>query len=715
MPSTPSPTLTATPAPRRRWVPWLAAGAMLLLLVWGGLTWWLDPWLQRTVEQRVLEASQGRYHLRIGRLRTHLWPLGAEAQAVRVRTVAAAPDSQRLPRVELAVGRIRIAGVGWTALLRRSEVIVDSLVLESVAVQLRGLPAGAGTKPLHKQLPVAGLRIGWFAVRHLRGSYGSPARPWAQVADASLALQDVRLSAAGAADSGRIGYARQAVARVRGLLARVPGHTVRLVGLEASTVKRRLLVDSLLIRPLQPITDRRSPTVRIHLALPRLLLSGLDGARLAHRHFQADTLRILSPQLALTLPARKPPSLHEVLQPYLRVCRLQALLVVDGRVRVAGTELAPAVAGVRLQGASVQVLPYAGRPQGMYYARQWKLQTGRVTATLNAPYYHLSWQGLQADSRRGHLRLAQVLVVPTLSVVELARRKGHQAAHVSARLPELLLTGLDFPAAINQGELKATTLLIRNARVSTRSDGRFPMNPAISRVTPEALGRLPFRFALQRLQINRATLTMLYRAPRQAQPGTMQITRFGGTLRNLSNDPARMSAAHPLTGEATGWLQGQCRARLELRANLLDSRGYHTISGTFGAAPLAILNSMTVPTRGLKFRSGQIRQIRFRMSLNKTEARGTMWGEYTSLNLQRLNRQNQPGVLHRIETTLINGLVIRDDNPRRPGGAVVPGRIRSDRERRYSVFSLWRQGLVSGLLTSAGVPGAIAKKLSEAE
>ncbi|OWP64542.1 hypothetical protein CDA63_04010 [Hymenobacter amundsenii] len=343
------------------------------------------------------------------------------------------------------------------------------------------------------------------------------------------------------------------------------------------------------------------------------------------------------------------------------------------------------------------------------------MRTGLTTATLNAPYYHVQWRSLRADTRQGQLALSQVLVVPTLSVVALSRAKGHQAAHVTVRVPALSFAILDFEAAANRHELRAAALTVTKARVSTRSDGRFAQNPNISHVTPEELAKVPFRLAIDRLRIGQGTITAQYRAPRDAQPGLIQITDFGGTLRNVSNDPARMSAAHPLTGTASGLLQGRCRARVQLQANVLDPAGRHTVSGTFYQAPLSILNSMTVPTRGIRFRSGLIERIDFRMQLDQQAARGTMRARYTNLKLQRLNRQNKPGLLHRLETTAINGLVIRDNNPRQPEQELKTGSMRSARERRYSVLTLWRQGLVSGLLNSAGVPAPLAKKLSEGE
>lgn len=703
-------------ASRRRRGHWLLALAGLLAVgIWAGLTFWLDPWLGGMLEDKVQTASHGRYQLRIGELHTSLWHRRAELHTLHLRTIGSTADSVRLPRVEATLGTLQIAGVGLWQLLRRGEVPLDSVALDAVTLQLSGWPQSASSLPLHRQLPMEGLRIGKIVVRHARGVYGPAAAPAVQIGTVDLLFRDVRLSAAGAADSGRIGYAAAVAVQARNLRAQVPGHRLHLRRLVAASGSRRLEADSLTIHPLQRITSQRSRNVRVSLVLPRLVLTGLHAAGLARRQFRADSLRLSSPRMALTLPARQPPALHEALRPYLRQCQLQTLAVTDAQLRIAGTELAPAVADVHITGSRVQVLPHVGRPMDMYYAQAWQVHTGRATATLNAPYYHLAWQRLRADTRAGRLQLTNVLLLPTMSVVKLAQSKGHQAAHVTARIPELAFTGLDFPAALNQEQLRATTLTLRAPRVSTRSDGRFPINPAISHVTPEALGRVPLRFTLQQLQVRQTTITMLYRSPRSPQPGTLQITRFAGTLRNISNDPRRMNAAHPLTGEASGRLQDQCLARLTLRANLLDPAGRHTVTGVFGAAPLAILNAMTVPTRGLGFKSGQINRIRFQMELSQTAAEGTMWGHYTDLKLQLLNRQNKPGLLHRAETSLVNGIFIRDNNPRRPGQPLQPGQMSSGRERRFSVFSLWRQGLVSGLLNSAGVPSGLAKKLSEGE
>ncbi|WP_460614656.1 AsmA family protein [Hymenobacter seoulensis] len=708
--------VSASPTAQKHWGRWLLLGlGVLVVAVVVGLTFFLDPWLRSTLEKQVAKRSQGRYHLRIGELRTSLWQQTIRLRHIQIRTVGTTPDSARMPRLRLAVGRLEVGSVGLLALLRGKQVPIDSVVLDSVALRLLGLPAEGSKVPLHQQLPLEGLRIKQVQARHVWVSYGASAQPLVQLGESALQVRDLWLSAEGSADSSRISYAAGLAAQLQGAVLRMPGHKVTLGKASFSSDSGRLRLAAVAVHPEQGITATRTRAARISLALPQVVLTGLDAAQLARQHFRADTLRLSRPRLALTLPSQKPPSLHELLASYLTECRLKQLVVEKGQLRVTGLELAPSVADIDVSASDMRVLPHQRQPSSMYYAQRWLVRTGRASATLDAPYYHLSWQKLTADTRAGQLRLTNTLVVPTMPVEALARSKGHQSAHVSVKIPDLLLTGFDYPAAANQQQLRVQSLTLRRPSVSTRSDGRFPINPNPSIATPEKLGQLPFRFGVEKLRVEGATITMLYRAPRDPKLGVMSLNRMGITLRNITNNPQRMSAARPLTGEATGWVQNAGFARVALRANLLDAAGRHTFSGAFGTTSLTILNSMTVNTRGLAFRSGDIRSIRFQMALDRRSATGTMWSEYSNLKLQLLNDQERPGVLHRIGTSAVNGIFIRDNNPRKPGQPLETGKISSSRELRYSVFSLWRQGLVSGLLNSAGVPAGLAKKLSESE
>ncbi|MBD2716462.1 hypothetical protein KBK19_15580 [Microvirga sp. STR05] len=718
--STVSSAAPATTAPRRRWgktVLWLLLGLVVAAVV--AVVFFLDPWLRRALERQVTKASNGRYELSIKELETSLWKRSATVRGVQLRTRAGAPaDTAALPELRLDLGELRVSGVGLLAVLRRQVVPVDSVVADSAQVRLARLPATSGSgKPLYSRLPLGlpGLQLGFVALRRVRVRYGTLHRAKGQIEQATLQARDLLLSAAGAADTSRLGYARQVQVELGQVVARLPGHLMQLQRGTFSSESQQVLVGGLRLVPLQPVSAQRSPAARIDLDVSDARLLGLRAAALARGTLRADSLVLLGGRLAVTLPTVAPPP-HKLLAAYLPRILVGGVRVAGAGVRVAGTKWAPAVHDIRLTGSGLHLSPQTySAPGYLYYARAWTLQTGRAYAALNAPYYQLACEALRADTRRGLLALRMVRVAPTMTVAELARRKGHQTAHVTVRLPELNVQALDFAALLRQGNLQARQLELKGARIVTMSDGRFPVNPKNSIATPDAVGRLPFRVDVRQVRIQDAGIRMSYRSPRSAQAGVMGIQQFTGTLRNFSNDPRHMSAARPLTGEATGVLQKQSRARMVLRANLLDPNGRHTVQGSFTSTPLAALNPMVVPTRGIRFRSGQIQRIRFEMQLGRAQAQGTMWAEYRDLKLELLNKKNKPGVLHRIETSLANGIFLRDNNPRQPGQDLKTGQMASRRELRYSVFSLWRQGLVSGLLNSAGVPKPLAKKLSESE
>ncbi|QJX45480.1 hypothetical protein HMJ29_00415 [Hymenobacter taeanensis] len=703
---------------RTHWGWWLLGGLCLLGIAAIIALHQLDPWLRRKAEQQVATASRGRYHLHIGSLQTSLWDQTLAVRGLWLDTnPAISPtDSARFPRVKLAVGRLDVRGIGLLALLKKGVVPIDSVVLDAVALQLAAMPATAGSsQPLYQQLPVEGIRVGHFRLRQAHGTVGPLQQPLVQLSNGQLQVHDILLSAAGAADAKRIGYASALAGEITGLAVRVPGHQVKLMRGRFSSEQQQLLLDSLLVHPTRPINDQQEKTTRISMVMPRLRLTGLDAALLARKHLRMDTLQVSSPKLALTLPTVKPPSLHVLLAPYLQECRLQRLEITGGTLRIAGVSQAPVAGNMRAIATNIQVLPRNAARPAVYYAEAWSVWTGVASLRMDAPYYNLSWQQLRADTRPGTLRLTGIRLVPTMSVVAMARSKGHQAAHIMVKSPEMRVTGIDYRAAQKQRVLQVGSIIVPQTQMYTRSDGRFRINPARSVMTPEALGQLPFQFNVRQLRFQRVTIQLAYRAPRDPTPGTMSLNRLSISLHNITNNPHLMGPRSPMTGEATGWIQDRCFAKLSLQANLLDRSGAHTVQGVFRQAPLSILNSMTVPTRGIAIKSGHVKQIRFSMALNQQAASGTMWARYTDLKLQLLNQKERPGLLKRVETSVVNGIFIRDDNPRKPGQPLKPGQMTSGRERRSSVFTLWRQGLVSGMLNSAGVPAKLAKKLSESE
>ncbi|WP_375435432.1 hypothetical protein [uncultured Hymenobacter sp.] len=708
---------------RLSWGQWISLSVGLLLLLVGLGLWALDPWLRRLLEKQVATQSGGRYELRVGALHTRIWQGTLQLRNLRLRTRTGhelSAEATRLPVVRLELARLDVLGVGLWQVLQRQIVPVDCLALDSLFVRVSSpWPAGKSPNlPLYRQLPfgLPGVRVAQLSVRRVQAAYRPLVEDSISFRRGDVVLRDVLLSQAGAADTQRLAYARTLAVGLTGGRIVAFKHQLALGAIRFSSRRQRLQLDSLVVHPLQPVSDQRTREPRLAVLLPRLVAAGFRAERLATRRLHADTLRLTAPRIGLAAPTVTPKPLHEMLAPWLRQLTLTHFALTRGSLYILGLKQHPNLQDIAIRGTDVRIdSASAGAAGRLYYARNWRLHTGPIRSLLDGPDYKLAYRQLDLETKTGKLVIQGLHVLPTLSATALNRQKGYETPHITALLPYVALHGFDFPAFTRRGQLRMQELEVRAGRLQVLSDGRFPPDPRTSAMTPEALGKLPFRMDIRRVTLRRGTLYTEYRSADNPVPGRLSLTRFSVTLTNITNDPRRMNAAHPAIGHATAWLQNRCRVDVKLVANLLATSGAHRLSGRFGAAPLAILNPMTAEVAALAIRKGQVQAIRFALDFNRRRGWGTVWAHYSDLKVTMLKARGpkRKNLLTRVGTTLLNGLVVRDNNPRR--GKLLPGRARATRNLQHSVFTVWQHSLFVGLLHSVGVPAQIAQQLIEDE
>ncbi|OON68530.1 hypothetical protein [Hymenobacter sp. CRA2] len=722
-----SPPSTDAPAarPRFRWLWWLAGVLLVLgvLAVVGARLF--DPWLRRKLVQLVHDKSQGRYELHIGELRTNWARRALTLRRVWLRPTGW-PNKQpsKAPGepawLLLTVDQFRVAGIGVGALLQGEVVSVDTLLVHTLRARVLNTPEqNSAHKPLHEQLPqrIPGIRLAHLLVQDVRVASGQHGRTRTQLRHGNLAATDVLVSRSGARDSARLSYAAAVELNVTGLEANVPGHHVSLGAVQFTSRGRRLQLDSLRVTPVAD-GQLKARDTHVTLWLPRLALEGLRPELLSRRMLQADSLELHQPRLTFGAPAQPPPPLHVALAPYLRRVQLGHLGIAGGQLRITQLELAPQVADLAIDGRDIRVDAAAARdPRRVLYARDWRARTGPGQLTIDAPYYRLQWAGLQVGTRARTLRLTGGLIRPTMSPDALARSKGHQATHLTLRAPQLRVSGFDFGALVRRKAVLAREVDMGGARLHIIGNAHYPLGNKLALVTPENMRRLPFRLDVRTLRVRDLAMYFKFTGEMARRPGYFALTRFNGTGTNLTNDPQRMTAARPAVLRATVYLQDRCRLQATAWLPLLDAQGRHRVVATFGPAPFAILNPLTEPTRFARFERGEVRHIRVELQVDKRQVTGTMWARYNDLKLDILSANgggpDRQKFITKVISKAANVLVIRDDNPRRKGEPLKVAPVRSDRDLRYSVFTIWLQGVNSGLLRSVGVPGKMAEELSE--
>ena len=632
----------------------------------------------------------------------------------RVRPLGTASAGQ--PRVDLLLPHLRLTGLRAAALQHQHRFWADSLLMQNprlTAILEANSSAGKSKSPIDyfKTLDLRCLMVRHGYVR-VQGAAANPIIHGLEVAGTAIHFDSVN-----APGSQRIFFAKAWEVALGRSQATVAAHVLALGSLRLSTAKGTFALRSVRIRPPAP-GQGRPGGVRVDLVLPGLALAGLDAQALQQKHLKAQSLVLDRPTLHFTPPVQPPPPLWKLLSKQLRRSELAEVRVHHADVRLGRWRHAPYVRDLNATGTSIRIDSATNAdPRRIAYARAWLLNTGRLVAPFDPPFYQASSAHVHADTDARLLRFSDLLLKPRYSPVGMNLHKGYQAPAVTIKVPRLTLAGLSFAGLVNHGDFRLQRATVLNPVVTIASDGRGPINPNRSKISPEEMLNLPVIVDVPRLDLVNGNLYTTYRSPLTPVVGTMNINRFDGTFYNLSNDRRHQTAATPLTGKATTYLQDQCRLDAQLSMYLLDPKGRHRIWGMFGAGPFAMLNTMTVPTKLVEFKSGRVQRILFDMQVDRQGSTGTMRAEYTDLQLELLGYKNEEikeTLIKRVISKAVNVIAIRDQNPHKRG-QLATGEMKSTREPRFSVFVLWRQGVVSGLFNNAGVPQKIAQKLSEAQ
>ncbi len=646
--------------------------------------------------------------------------LSTAAKSLRLDSLRIVPIGSQQPRnpsVSLALPRLKLTGFEAAAWQHRHRFQADSLRLDGPR-----LTVAAAASPAKSPAPVRCLRqldLAQFVVHdgYLRvaGIAEAPV-----IRGIQLAANSVRYDSAAGADEGRVLFAKSWNVALGKSQATLAAHPVTLEGLRLSTAAGTLRLRSLRVRP--PASGQGQPDgVRVDLALPNLAVTGLNAAALQHqRQLRTAALVVSKPVLTFTPPRQTPPPVWKLLAPVLRRADLGQVRVQGANVRIGGLRHSPEILDLNLTATAIRIDSLSAlAPERIAYARRWQANSGRITALFDPPYYQASSQRMCFNTEAKTFRFENMALTPKYSAVGMNLHKGYQAPAVTIKLAALTFEGLDFADLVRNTSVRVAKVTVQRPVVRIASDGRGPINPNWSKISPEEMRNLPMIVDVRRFDIRGGNLYSTYRSPLTVVTGTMSINRFNGSFYNLSNDPRHQTAATPLTGKATTYLQNQCRLDARVSMYLLDPKGRHRVWGAFGPGHFAMLNSMTVPTRLVKFKSGEVRRLRFDLRADRQGVIGTTWTEYDNLQLTLLSYKEETeeikkSLFSRVKSKVVNAVVIRDQNPRKRG-ELVTGEMTSTREPRFSVFALWRQGVVSGLFHNVGVPQKLAQKLSESK
>nr|WP_256488668.1 DUF748 domain-containing protein [Pontibacter sp. HSC-36F09] len=211
---------------------------------------------------------------------------------------------------------------------------------------------------------------------------------------------------------------------------------------------------------------------------------------------------------------------------------------------------------------------------------------------------------------------------------------------------------------------------------------------------------------IQKIEVQGMHIRYEELAEEATEKGIITFENLYATISNVTNDKNRMSAKTPAVVEAKTEVYGKAPLSVTIRLNLLDPDGYHTIQGTAGPTDPAVLNPILEPTTFISVKEGSLQKSDFKMELYRNKASGNLNVRYQNFKVDVLTKDEdkRQSFAKKLLSKVANKIVIKSDNPE-VGEALRAGNIDVVRARNRSVFNYWKDCLVSGFRTAAGIEG----------
>ncbi|HEY3933423.1 MAG TPA: hypothetical protein VGL65_02305 [Gemmatimonadales bacterium] len=663
----------------------IAAGAIALALAGVWLNRWhlgraavrvADPMIRSWVEEHVLTSSDSAYHLTMSPIR-----FDEASRTLAIDTITVVTDSvanQRLraphPRLTLDFHRCIISGIDLDRLTAGGglhavhagcdsmALVIQTLVAHSASTANTDFLRFQGKIDLPASVPSVALDALTFPHVHvafdLIGSGGT---------HTALAVD----SLAAELDAFRIDP-RQPVAKRRPLfsqniyvrLDRFEGITpsgarLALRHFSASLDDGTCRLDSLTYAP-EP-GDRANSLGFAALRAQHVMLSGvawrpflLSGdATIGLIRVDTVGLRIVAPQHVPTRFLREiaPTTLETTLRAVGSNVRLDSLVATSLTVIEAPQHRSDSIV------TTVRRLTL-GRVAFGSTDSAWStpFPIGEVTARLEglvrrAPRTTIVAAGLSVDANAKRITADAVHAAPEGDDAAFEARTPYQKSRLSVSFAHAIASGIDLPAYLRRGALRARRLEIHGLLIDVFKDKSKPQDPA-----PDLVRRTPQQ-VLHDAHVDVAIDTAIgdgevtYRewdagAPR---PGVLVFAAAALRGYNFSTEPERMSAQRPFRMVADAKLMGAGPLHVEWDVPLLASDFEMQWQGSLGSMDPRAMNSFLANSVGMRFTGGKFAGAEWDAVVRNGRAVGKLVPRWRDLHVEL------PGVA-RNDSSVVGGL-----------------------------------------------------------
>ena len=271
----------------------------------------------------------------------------------------------------------------------------------------------------------------------------------------------------------------------------------------------------------------------------------------------------------------------------------------------------------------------------------------RRTRPLNMGLAHLA-----LDASTGRIEADSVLAAPDGDDAAFERRNPYRKSRLSVTMAQVEADGVDLPAYLRRGALRARHLDVHGLVVDVLKDKSKPEDPGpnVVRRSPQAV----LRAGGIEIQVDTASadglVTYRERAASASTHGTLTFGALQVRAYNFSTDPARMTTATPFRLIGDALLMGASALHAEWTVPLLASDFSMRWQGSLGPMNPKAMNPFLVNAVGMRFSGGMFDGAQWNATVSRGLAVGKLTPRWRDLRIEL------PGIARR-DSGLVGGLV----------------------------------------------------------
>ena len=160
--------------------------------------------------------------------------------------------------------------------------------------------------------------------------------------------------------------------------------------------------------------------------------------------------------------------------------------------------------------------------------------------------YVFHFDSLKASVNTSSLLLNGIKLTPRYEQYEFGKKKGEQTDRIELYTKALLVSGIDFRSLKENNQFIAGGINVDSINMYVFRDKRnnLPDNKVV-KLPQQQLRELPYYIDIDSVTINNTQITYQERVEGAAQPGTLNFINLNGTLKNITNDSAKLREGSP--------------------------------------------------------------------------------------------------------------------------------------------------------------------------